>query len=110
MRVSPMADSKFSHMVYFTLKDSSTEACEQLVAACKKWLTEHPGTEYFAVGTLANTTRDVNDREYHVTLNLIFKDRASHDAYQVAERHDQFIAENKENWAKVRVFDADVNS
>ena len=104
-----MADSKFSHMVYFTLKDSSAEACEKLVAACKQDLTDHPGTDYFAAGTLADTTRDVNDRDYHVTLNLVFKDRASHDAYQVAERHDKFIAENKDNWEKVRVFDANVS-
>lgn len=103
------AASKFSHMVYFTLKDASPEACDSLVAACKKWLTDHPGTEYFAAGTLADTTREVNDRDYHVCLNLIFKDRESHDAYQVAERHDAFIAENKDNWAKVRVFDADVS-
>ncbi len=103
-----MSASKFSHMVYFTLKDSSTEACDALVESCKKYLTDHPGTVLFAAGTLADTTREVNDREYHVTLNLVFEDRASHDAYQVAERHDQFIAENKDNWAKVRVFDADV--
>lgn len=104
-----MAESKFSHMVYFTLKDSSAEACDTLVAACKKYLTDHPGTDYFAAGTLADSTREVNDREFHVALNLVFKDRASHDAYQVAERHDQFIAEQKDNWAKVRVFDADVS-
>ena len=102
--------AKFSHMVYFTLKDSSPEACASLVAACKQYLTDHPGTDYFAAGTLADTTRPVNDRDYHVTLNLIFQDRASHDAYQVAERHDQFIAENKDNWEQVRVFDADVES
>lgn len=101
--------SKFSHMVYFTLKDSSPEACEQLVQSCREYLTDHPGTDFFAAGTLANCTREVNDREYHVALNLVFKDRPSHDAYQVAERHDQFIAANKDNWAKVRVFDADVS-
>ena len=103
-----MAASKFSHMVYFTLKDASPAACDSLVDACKKYLTEHPGTEYFAVGTLADSTRDVNDRDYHVTLNMIFKDRESHDAYQVAERHNEFIEKYKENWEKVRVFDADV--
>lgn len=103
-----MAASKFSHMVYFTLKDSSPAACNSLVDACKKYLTDHPGTDYFAAGTLADTTREVNDRDYHVALNLVFKDRESHDAYQVAERHDEFIAENKANWEKVRVFDAEV--
>ena len=101
--------SMFSHMVYFTLKDSSPEACQSLVEACREHLTDHPGTEFFAAGTLADTQRDVNDRDYDVTLNLVFKDRASHDAYQVAERHDRFIAENKENWKQVRVFDADVS-
>ena len=100
----------FSHMVYFTLIDSSAAACESLVAACKQHLTDHPGSLYFAAGVLADTTRPVNDREFHVALHLIFADRAAHDAYQVAERHDQFIAENKDNWAQVRVFDADVTS
>ena len=105
-----MADSrKFSHMVYFTLKDSSDDACSTLVAECKKYLSGHDGTDYFAAGVLADTTRDVNDREYHVALNLVFKDRASHDAYQVAERHDEFIAANKENWERVRVFDSYVD-
>lgn len=102
--------SMFSHMVYFTLKDASQTACDELVAGCKQWLTEHPGTAFFAAGTLANTTREVNDRDYHVALNIIFKDRASHDAYQVAERHDKFIAEHKHNWQQVRVFDSDVEN
>ena len=100
---------KFSHMVYFTLKDASPAACERLVSACNEYLTNHPGTLFFAAGTLADTTRDVNDRTFHVALNLVFQDRASHDAYQVAERHDRFIAENKEHWQQVRVFDAIVD-
>ena len=106
-----MADTRnFSHMVYFTLKDASPAACEALVAECKKYLNGHDGTEYFSAGVLGDTTRDVNDRDYHVALNLVFKDRAAHDAYQVAERHDEFIAANKENWAKVRVFDSYVEA
>ncbi len=104
-----MSDKRFGHMVYFTLKDTSDEACVTLVAACEKYLSEHPGTEFFAAGTIADTTRDVVDKGYHVAVQLVFKDRASHDAYQVAERHDQFIAEQKDNWAKVRVFDSVLN-
>lgn len=99
----------FSHMVYFTLKDTSSDACDHLVAACKEFLDEHPGTLYFAAGTLADTTRPVNDRDFQVTLHLIFRDRAAHDAYQVAPRHDEFIAQNKDNWEQVRVFDAYVD-
>jgi hypothetical protein len=41
---------------------------------------------------------------------VIFKDRASHDAYQTAPKHLQFIEENKPTWAKVRVFDSDANA
>lgn len=96
-------------MVYFTLRDSSSDACRTLVAGCKKYLTDHPGTLFFAAGVLADTTRDVNDRDFHVALNLVFEDRAAHDAYQVAERHDQFIAEHKSNWQQVRVFDSIVD-
>ena len=98
--------NRFSHMVYFTLKDSSDEACDTLLAACRKYLDEHPGTDFFGVGRLADTDRDVVDKGYHVSLHLVFRDREAHDAYQVAPRHDEFIAEQKDNWETVRVFDS----
>ena len=100
------SSSRFAHMVYFTLIDSSETACNALISACKIHLDEHPGTVFFAAGKIADTDREVVDKDYHVALQLIFKDRASHDAYQVAPRHDKFIAEQKDNWAKVRVFDS----
>lgn len=99
-------DNRFAHMVYFTLKDPSEASCQALIAACKKYLDGHPGTEFYGAGLIADTDRAVVDKGYHVALQLIFKDRASHDAYQVASRHDEFIAEQKENWAQVRVFDS----
>lgn len=99
---------KFGHMVFFTLKDNSREKIERLVGACHKFLADHPGTVYFSVGVLADTRRDVNDRDYDVALHLIFADRAAHDAYQTAPRHDQFIAVCKENWKQVRVFDSTI--
>ena len=100
------SDNRFAHMVYFTLKDSSPGACDTLFAACEKYLDDHPGTVFFGVGKVSDTTREVVDKDYHVALQLVFKDRASHDAYQVASRHDEFILEQKGNWAKVRVFDS----
>ena len=51
--------------------------------------------------------RPVNDRDFHVGLHVIFDSRASHDVYQTAETHLQFIAENKESWKQVRVFDTE---
>ena len=37
---------------------------------------------------------------------VVFKDVAAHDAYQQHERHLAFVAENKNNWKQVRVFDS----
>ena len=99
------AEPMLVHNVYFTLHDASTK--EAMVAACKKYLTNHPGTVFFACGTLAQELdRPVNDRDFDVGLHIVFQTQADHDAYQVAPRHDQFIAENKANWRKVRVFDS----
>lgn len=98
-----------AHMVYFTLKEKTPAARQSLVDACKKYLTDHPGLEHFSVGVLADAyTREVNDREFDVALHLHFKDHAAHDAYQIAPRHNEFIAEQKAGWAKVRVFDTDI--
>jgi hypothetical protein len=100
-----------AHNVYFTLKDSSETAKHKLLADCKKFLTNHPGTVFFACGTLEEgLDRPVNDREFDVALHVIFDSRASHDAYQDAPRHHQFVEENRPNWAKVRVFDSAVSA
>ena len=103
---SPM----LAHMVYFSLKDNSAGAKEKLVAACKKYLDKHDGTVFFAAGTLCEELkREVNDRDFDVALHLVFKDKAAQDQYQTAPRHEEFIKENKDNWKKVRVFDAYVS-
>jgi quinol monooxygenase YgiN len=97
-----------SHAVFFTLKDRTPAAAAALVASCKEHLTGHPGEVTFHVGTCAVYDRAVNDRDWDVMLLIVFASHEAHDAYQVAPRHTQFIAENATGWAKVRVFDADV--
>lgn len=98
-----------SHTVFFTLKDSSKEACDRLVAACHKYLTQHEGIRLLTAGTrVPDLQRPVNDQEFHVALNVVFESREAQDVYQVSAKHDEFIAEQKDNWAQVRVFDADV--
>ena len=97
------------HDVYFSLKDNSPQAREKLVAACKKHLTKHPGEVFFAAGPLAEEfNRPVNDRDFDVALHVVFETRADHDAYQDAPLHLRFVEENRANWAKVRVFDSEV--
>jgi hypothetical protein len=98
------------HMVYFTLKDSSDEAVQRLIASCKEHLTGHAGTVFFAVGTrVPDLSREVNDKEFHVALQMVFESRQAQDEYQVHERHEAFIATNRDSWAKVRVFDANLS-
>lgn len=96
-----------SHDVYFSLKDNSPKAKQKLIAACHKYLSKHPGEVFFGAGPLAeDLKREVNDTDFDVALHIVFKDRAAHDQYQDAKRHQQFIDENKDNWKKVRVFDS----
>jgi Stress responsive A/B Barrel Domain len=96
-----------AHMVYFSLKDNSADAKKKLVAACDKYLSKHPGEVFYGTGTRCeDLDRPVNDKDFDVALHIVFADRASHDKYQDAPRHKQFIDENKDNWKKVRVFDA----
>ncbi len=103
MAVQPM----LAHVVYFTLKDRSTTAKKMLVASCKKYLTDHPGTAFFAAGLRAEDIEwTVSDRQFDVVLHLVFKNKAAHDEYQDSPRHQQFLEENEANWAEVRVFDA----
>ena len=96
-----------THNVFFALKDNSAEAAGAMVDACRKYLSDHPGTVFFAVGTAADLDREVNDRDFDVALHVNFDSRAAHDEYQKSPRHLEFIAENKDNWKKVRVFDSD---
>ena len=100
---------KLCHCVFFTLSDKSEEKRSALIAAGEKYLKPHDGVVTFEMGNRnAAMQRDVNDQEYDVALVVVFDTQASHDAYQVSEMHNQFIAEQKDNWAQVRVFDANV--
>jgi Stress responsive A/B Barrel Domain len=95
------------HNVFFTLKDKSPTMVKKMLDACRKYLTVQSGIVSFACGTRdPGLAREVNALDWDIGLHVLFKDRASHDAYQVDKTHDQFIAENKENWAGVRVFDS----
>lgn len=100
--------AKLAHHVFFKLNDRSDKAIETLLAACKKYLDDHDGLIGFDVGTRdRELDREVN-QDFDVSLHCIFQDRPAHDAYQTAERHLQFIEENKGNWAEVRVFDSTI--
>lgn len=104
-----MAAARVAHDVYFKLKDDSPAAIRRQVELCNQYLSDIPGTDHFAVGTRTpDLTREVNDKEFDVALHVVFKSRTAHDQYQTDPRHVKFIEESKPNWARARVFDADV--
>lgn len=101
------AELMLAHNVYFKLIDDSPAAKQQLVEACRKYLTGHAGAVCFAAGVLADDLAwDVSDRDFDVALHLVFRNRAAHDQYQESDRHLKFIHENEGNWKQVRSFDA----
>lgn len=98
--------SRLAHHVFFTLKDSSPEAVDRLVSDCQKYLNNHEGVVDFSVGRRdPELDRPVNAK-YDVSLHVIFRDRASHDVYQTAPRHLEFIERQKANWDQVQVCDS----
>ena len=76
-----VAEQQLAHIVYFTLQEKSPELVPDL-------------------------DREVNQRDFDVALHLVFSDRQSHDLYQVSDRHQEFIATNRDNWSQVRVYDS----
>jgi len=100
-------EPKLAHNVYFSLTDNSDAAKDKLLAACKKYLGGHPGTESFAIGRLAKDLKQpVNDQDFDVSIQFVFKNKAAFEKYSKSEKHLKFIEENKANWKKVRVFDS----
>ena len=96
-----------AHMVFFTLRDNSEDAIERLIASCREFLSGHDGVIFFPAGARAQELdREVNDRDFHVSLHVVFENSVVHDQYQEHPRHLQFIDKSKDNWKSVRVFDS----
>ncbi len=95
------------HIVFFTLAESNDVNRAKLVAACKKYLSNHEGVVYFGVGVREpQNDRPVNDRDYDAVLHLVFETAKDQDAYQTHPQHLKFVDECKGLWKQVRVFDS----
>jgi len=106
-RPAEEAGPQQAHMVFFTLKDHSREARQKLVASCHNYLSGHPGTVSFSVGTIAEDVEEpVSVKDFDVALHVVFRDKAAKEQYLVHPRHKQFVEENRASFAKVRVFDS----
>jgi hypothetical protein len=105
--VNKQKSPQLVHDVYFALNDDSEVARSKLVEDCYKYLSSHPGIVFLAAGELVEShQRDVNVRDWQVSLHIVFKNKDYHDQYQNAPDHHKFIEENKDNWKTVRVFDS----
>lgn len=101
------AEPQMAHMVFFKLKDRSGDAKERLVAACNERLSGHEGVVHYSAGVIASDMkREVNDREFDVSLHLVFANQAAHEKYQKHPRHLKFVEEHSAAWESVRVFDS----
>ena len=100
-----------AHNVFFTLHDRSEAARHKLVHECRVYLTGQAGLLSFACGVMdPSFNREVNDRDFDVSLHMVFGSRVDHDMYQEAPRHKKFIEANQATWAKVRIFDSEVET
>ena len=100
--------SWLAHNVYFSLKDNSETAKQQLVADSHKYLSPIPGTVFYAAGTLSDADSELNDRDFDVALHVVFKDKSAMQKYLVHPKHLEYVEKHKPNWKRVRVFDSDV--
>lgn len=99
--------ARLVHNVFFTLRDDTDEARGALVEACYSSLSELPGISYFSAGVRdEGIDGSANDRDFDVSLTVVFEDRAAHDRYLVDPAHVAFVEAQRSNWQVVRVFDS----
>ena len=97
------------HTVFFKFTESSTEADVQSCADdARNLLGKIETVKALYVGSPADTeVRPVSVRDFDLSLTVLFENIDDQNVYQDHPLHDEFIANSKENWAKVSVYDAD---
>lgn len=102
---SEAAPTRLVHDVFFTLKDSSPEACDSLADACLQ-LAEIPGVLHLTAGVRdASQQRAVNRQDYHVGLHVEFDSAEAYAAYGPHPVHQGLVEAFKANFESVEVFD-----
>jgi len=97
------------HTVLFRFTPESSEAQIQACANdARNLLAKIETVHSLYIGSPADTeVRPVSVRDFDLMLTVLFESIADHDVYQTHSLHDEFIANNKDNWASVAVHDAD---
>ena len=96
------------HTVHFWLKPGITDDRKAAMIQGLKDLSKSPNVSSTWVGTPAGTPRDIVDNSYAIQLLAVFADKTAQAAYQSEDDavHMGFVAEFKDDWEKVLVYDS----
>ena len=97
------------HTVFFWLKDGLSD---EQIAYLEAEVAKLPSIETVASGTIGKPAptgerEGVTDHSFSYHLSLSFGSVADHDAYQVQPDHDVFVANCKDLWDRVTVYDSE---
>ena len=95
-----------THHVLFWLKLETTEEQKSAFRGGLESLRGVETVEELYIGTPAPISRAVVDTSYTFSLNIIFKDVAAHDVYQVHTLHKAFLEEFRVLFDRVIIYDA----
>lgn len=96
----------FVHIVLFWMKDGAPpQHAEDLQRDCDELLSNIPSLRHIWYGKAAGTDRPVVDNSYDTALCTVFDSSEDHDAYQVHELHQEFLARHRDNWERIQVYD-----
>ena len=100
-------DPAFTHVVYFWLKspDDQTDRAK-FEQSLKSFLDKSKFAKTNFIGTPPKAVRDVVDDSFTYALIVTFESPEAQEDYQNEEAHLNFIAECKDLWEKVIVYDA----
>ncbi len=100
-------DRMFVHSVRFYLRPDLPSERRAAMRAGLETLRTIPTVRQLFVGSHAPVpARPVVDAEYGFALTVVFDDLAGHNTYQTHPTHLKFVADNKDCWTRIAVFDA----
>ncbi len=100
-------DPTYTHVVYFWLKNpDSAVDCLKFETSVKNFIESSQYAKTRFIGVAPKATRDVVDDSFTYSLILSFESSEAQIKYQAEPAHDIFVAECKDLWAKVIVYDS----
>lgn len=96
-----------NHNVYFWLKEDAQDKRDEMEAALRELLKISEIKEARLGKPAATAERPVTDHSFDFNIVLTFASKADHDIYQDHADHHAFVAQCKEFWEKVIVYDTE---